>query len=367
MATFSPFFSASIMEHFSGLDLLSSAVIILDREGHIQYANSAAEDMLELSLKVLRTHKLQQIFLNSEVIEEICQEVLVHETVEIRQDIVLHRPANKPLVVHAVVKTIDTPFNGLLIEMRGNVQRIRQDRESRLVNQNQANMEMVRNLAHEIKNPLGGIKGAAQLLELEIPEEHQTELREYTQVIIKETDRLQKLVDRMLIPHKRAHIVNDINIHEITERVRSIILAEFPEGLEIKRDYDLSLPEISGSKEQLIQAVLNIAENAAHALQPQIQDGGAKLTFRTRVSRKVTIAGVHYKLALNLYIIDNGPGISPDMIETIFFPLVSGKAGGSGLGLTLSQTLIQKHGGLIECDSVPGRTEFLIRLPLTKA
>ncbi len=355
------------MENFSGLDLLSSAVLILDRTGHIQYANSAAENILELSLKVLRTHKLKQIFLNSEVLEDICQEVLAHETVEIGQDIVLLRPANKPLAVHAVVKTIDIPFDGILIEMRGNVQRIRQDRENRLVNQNQANMEMVRNLAHEIKNPLGGIKGAAQLLELEVPEGHLGELREYTQVIIKETDRLQKLVDRMLIPHKRAHIVDDINIHEVVERVRSVVLAEFPEGLEIKRDYDLSLPEVSGNKEQLIQAVLNISENAAHALLPQIQKGNAELTFRTRVSRKVTIAGIHYKLALNLSIIDNGPGIPSDMIETIFFPLVSGREGGSGLGLALSQTLIQKHGGLIECDSVPGRTEFLIRLPLTKA
>ena len=355
-----------MIERFSGLDLLSSAVIILDRAGQIQYVNPAAEDMLELSLKVLRTHKLQQVFLNSEVLADICHEVLVHGAVEIRQDIVLHRPASRPLAVHAVVKVIDMPLNGILIEMRGNVQRIRQDRENRLVNQNQANMEMVRNLAHEIKNPLGGIKGAAQLLELEMPEAHREELKAYTQVIIKETDRLQNLVDRMLIPHKRAQIVNDINIHEVIERVRSIVLAEFPEGLQIKRDYDLSLPEVTGNKEQLIQAVLNIAENAAHALLPQMREGKAELTFRTRVSRRVTIAGIHYRLALNLYIIDNGPGIPSDMLETIFFPLVSGKEGGSGLGLALSQTLVQKHGGLIECDSVPGRTEFLIRLPFTK-
>ncbi len=354
------------MRNFGGLDLLSSAVIILDRVGHIQYVNSAAEDMLELSLKVLRTHRLHQIFLNNEVLESICHDALVHETAEIGQDIVLHRSASKSLAVHVVVKVIDVPFEGILIEMRGNVQRIRQDRENRLVNQNQANMEMVRNLAHEIKNPLGGIKGAAQLLELEVPEEHRNEIKEYTQVIIKETDRLQKLVDRMLIPHKHARIADNINIHEITERVRSIVLAEFPVGLEIKRDYDLSLPEVSGNKEQLIQAVLNIAENACHALFPKIQDSSAELTFKTRVARRVTIAGIHYRLALNLSVIDNGPGIPSDMIETIFFPLVSGREGGSGLGLALSQTLIQEYGGLIECDSIPGRTEFLVRLPLTK-
>lgn len=355
------------MENFSGLELLSSAVIILDKDGHIQYVNSAAEDMLEISLKGLKKHQLWQVFLNGDELEKICADVIRQETVEIRQDIILHRLANKPLAVHAIVKTIDMPFAGVLIEMRGNVQRIRQDRENRLVNQNQANMEMVRNLAHEIKNPLGGIKGAAQLLELVIPDEHLEELQEYTQVIIKETDRLQKLVDRMLISHKRAHVVNDVNIHEVCERVRRIVLAEFPKGLEIKRDYDLSLPEIRGDKEQLIQAVLNIAENAAHVLKPQIKTGQAKLIFKTRVSRKVTIAGRYYKLALNLHIIDNGPGIPPEMIETIFFPLVSGREGGSGLGLALSQTLIQKHDGLIECDSVPGKTEFLIRLPLKQA
>ncbi len=354
------------MDNLLGLDLLSTAVMILDRDGDIRYINTACEDMLEVSSKVLLGQKLRQVFLNSEVLEEICIEVIRRETVEKRQDIVLQRPAIDPLNVHAVVKTIDTPFAGVLIEMRGNVQRIRQDRENRLVNQNQANMEMVRNLAHEIKNPLGGIKGAAQLLEMVVPEESLKELEEYTQVIIKETDRLQKLVDRMLIPHKRTNFVEDINIHEVCERVRRIVLAEFPEGLEIVRDYDISLPEVVGDKEQLIQAVLNIAENAAHALIPQIKEGDARLTFRTRVARRVTIAGVYYKLALNLHVIDNGPGIPPGMMETIFFPLVSGREGGSGLGLALSQTLIQKHGGLIECESTSGRTEFLIRLPLTK-
>ena len=354
------------IENLNGLDLLSSAVIILDRTRHIQYVNSAAEGMLGFSLKVLKNQRLKQLFLNGEELDSICRDVWMHETVEIGRDIVLHRLAKRPLTVHAVVKAFDAPFNGLLIEMRGNVQRIRQDKESHLVNQNQANMEMVRNLAHEIKNPLGGIKGAAQLLELEVPEAHRKSLMEYTQVIIKETDRLQNLVDRMLIPHKRVHIVDDINIHEVTEQVRSIVLAEFPKGLEIRRDYDPSLPEVTANKEQLIQAVLNIAENAAHALIPQMEKGEARLTFKTRVARRVGIAGIHYKLALSLSIIDNGPGIPADLMETIFFPLISGKEGGSGLGLPLSQTLIQKHGGLIECDSVPGRTEFLIRLPLSK-
>ena len=149
--------------------------------------------------------------------------------------------------------------------------------------------------------------------------------------------------------------------------MRSVVLAEYPEGLVVKRDYDLSLPEITGDKEQLIQAVLNIAQNAVHALSGRIRHGDAELVFKTRVSRQVTLARVRYRLALNLHIIDNGPGIPQEMIEKIFFPLVSGTEGGSGLGLTLSQTLVQQHGGIIECDSRPGQTEFLIRLPIARA
>lgn len=242
-----------------------------------------------------------------------------------------------------------------------------QERENRLVDQTQANRELVRNLAHEIKNPLGGIRGAAQLLEMELPGRELKDLREYTQVIVRETERLQKLVDRLLVPHRRPHIETGINIHEVCERVRSLILAEHPKGLKISRDYDLSIPEITGDKEQLIQAVLNIAQNAANVLTDRIRQEDAELIFKTRVSRQVTLARVRYRLALNLHIIDNGPGIPADLIEKIFNPLVSGTEGGSGLGLTLSQTLIQQHGGIIECESVPGHTEFLIRLPLVRA
>ena len=350
-------------EPFKGLELLSSAVLILNRDGKICYANPAAEDMLGLSLKVVSGMAVERVFLNSDVLWDICAQVMADETVEVARDIVLDRPAMPPLTIQAVAKALTEPIDGVLVEMRENVQRIRHDRENRLVNQAQANMEMVRNLAHEIKNPLGGIKGAAQLLELEVPAQVLPGLREYTQVIIKEAERLQLLVDRMLIPYKRDLGLSLVNIHEVTERVRSIILAQYPKGLTVKRDYDLSLPELKGNKEQLIQAVLNIAENAAHALGSQIREGTAAIVFRTRVARRVTIAGNAYRLALDLSIIDNGPGIPEGMAETVFFPLVSGKQGGTGLGLAISQSLIQKHGGLIACESVPGRTEFVIRLP----
>ncbi len=355
------------MDRLNGLDLLASAVLILDRQGRIGYVNPAAEDLLECSSRGLLQQRLKQILLNGDVLEEICRNVERHEPAEKRQELVLDRIGRPSLHVYCIVKAIDFQGASILVELRENVQQLRQERENRLVDQNRANKELIRNLAHEIKNPLGGIKGAAQLLEMELPAKELKGLQEYTQVIIREAERLQKLVDRLLVPHRRVHIVNDLNIHEVCERVRSIILAEHPKGLTVKRDYDLSLPEITGDREQLIQAVLNIAQNAVHALKERIAEGDAELVFKTRVSRQVTLAKVRYKLALNLHIRDNGPGIAPGLIEKIFYPLVSGTAGGSGLGLTLSQTLIGQHGGLIECESKPGCTEFLIRLPIAKA
>lgn len=350
-----------------GLDLLASAVMILDVSGRIIYVNPAAEDLLECSSRVLLLQKPAQLFLNGEVLDEICRQVGMHDPAEKRQELALDRIGRPPLHVYCIVKAVDFPGAAVLVELRENVQQLRQDRENRLMDQNQATKELVRNLAHEIKNPLGGIKGAAQLLEMELPGRNMKDLREYTQVIVRESERLQKLVDRLLVPNRRPHIVDDINIHEVCERVRSVILAEYPEGLTVRRDYDLSLPGITGDKEQLIQAVLNIAQNAVHALAERIKRGDAELVFKTRVSRQVTLAKVRYRLALNLRIIDNGPGIPAEMIEKIFFPLVSGTRGGNGLGLTLAQTLVQRHGGIVECESRPGHTEFLIRLPMVRA
>jgi two-component system, NtrC family, nitrogen regulation sensor histidine kinase GlnL len=347
-----------------GLDLLSSAVIILDADSRITYANAAAENLLESSFKALAHQKLDALFLNSEHLAGIFQEAVQHRFADKRLDLTLERPGREPLQVHVTVTALDDPERPVLIELRENVKQLKLDREERLLDQSQANKELIRNLAHEIKNPLGGIRGAAQLLELELPARHAKELREYTQVIIKEADRLQTLVDRLLAPHKRPHIVGDVNIHEVCERVRSLIMAEFPTGLTIKRDYDLSVPEFRGDKEQLIQAVLNIAHNAAHALSERITAGDAVLTLQTRVARQVTLAKVRYKLALDLHIIDNGPGISPDIRDRIFYPLVSGKDGGSGLGLTLAQTFVQQHMGVIECESRPGCTDFRILIPL---
>src|SRR5471030_1967258 len=334
----------------AGLELLASAVLLIDGEGKISYANAAAENLLENSLKALSRQTLKAQFLNPDELEHICAQAREHKFADLRQDLTLERAGRDPLHVHSIVSALDEPHDGLLIELRENQQHIKLEREERILDQSQVNKELIRNLAHEIKNPLGGIRGAAQLLEMELPPLHLGQLREYTQVIIKEADRLQ--------------IVGDVNIHEVCERVRSLILAEFPAGLTILRDYDASIPEFRGDKEQLIQTVLNIAHNAAQALSNRIIAGDAQLTFKTRVARQVTLAKVRYGLALDLHIIDNGPGISPQIRDRIFYPLVSGREGGSGLGLTLAQTFVQQHLGVIECESRPGYTDFRILLPL---
>lgn len=348
----------------AGFDLLASAVILLDADGRITYANAAAENLLENSFKALSRQTLTALFTNPDELAGICQQALKHKFSDLRHDLVLERLGREALHVHSIVSVLDDALFTILIEWRENVQQLRLDREERILDQSQVNKELIRNLAHEIKNPLGGIRGAAQLLELELPALHLTQLREYTQVIIKEADRLQTLVDRLLAPHRRPHIVGDVNIHEVCERVRSLILAEFPSGLTISRDYDASIPEFRGDKEQLIQTVLNIAHNAAQALSERIERGDAKLIFTTRVARQVTLAKVRYGLALDLHIIDNGPGIAPQIRDRIFYPLVSGREGGSGLGLTLAQTFVQQHMGVIECESRPGSTDFRILLPL---
>ena len=352
------------MISLGGLELLASAVLILDANGCITYANAAAENLFEASARALLGQKLVDLFLNAETLDADFLQARANQFADKRQDLALERPGRDALHVHVVVTALDSLETPVLVELRENVQQLKLDREERLLDQSQANKELIRNLAHEIKNPLGGIRGAAQLLELELPERHVTELREYTQVIIKEADRLQTLVDRLLAPHRRPHIVGDVNIHEVCERVRSLIMAEFPNGLTIVRDYDLSIPEFRGDKEQLIQTVLNIGHNAAQALSARRRAGDAQLIIRTRVARQVTLAKVRNRLALDLHIIDNGPGIPPDIQDRIFFPLVSGRDGGSGLGLTLAQTFVQQHRGVIECESSPGCTDFRILIPL---
>lgn len=184
-------------------------------------------------------------------------------------------------------------------------------------------------------------------------------MREYTSVIIQEVDRLQQLVDRLLAPGSGRRAVARINIHEVCEQVRRLVQAEYAEGLVIERDYDASLPELEADRAQLVQALLNLVRNAAQAMQ-----GRGTILLRTRVARQVVIAHVGYRLALALDVIDDGPGVSPTMQERMFLPLVSGREGGSGLGLPVAQGIVEAHGGSIECESRPGWTDFRILLPL---
>jgi two-component system nitrogen regulation sensor histidine kinase GlnL len=345
---------------FFAFDLLATLVAVVRIDGNIIFANSELEDALGTSQRMLMGEDLSSYLTDPGLLLNALKGVGDNEVGALRFDAWLKRTNRDVLPVHVIVSQTGDPCE-LVVELLPIEQQARQEREERLLDQSQANKELIRNLAHEIKNPLGGIRGAAQLLEMEIDSK---ELNEYTRVIIHEADRLQTLVDRLLVPHRRPHVVGDVNIHEVCERVRSLILAEFPKGLRVVRDYDTSIPEFRGDREQLIQAVLNIAHNASSALAPRIKEGDALLTLQTRIARQVTIGKQRYKLALELHVIDNGPGVPDSIKERIFFPLVSGREGGSGLGLTLAQTFVQQHQGLIECDSEPGKTDFKILIPL---
>lgn len=345
---------------FQALDLLATLVAVVDPQGRVLFANAALEDALGMSRRSIAGAMLQACFTEPAQLESALQGASGNQFAALRYDAWLKRLNHDTLPVHVVVAQTDNPGE-VIVELLPLEQQARQEREERLIDQAQANKELIRNLAHEIKNPLGGIRGAAQLLQMDL---ESRELIEYTQVIIHEADRLQSLVDRLLAPHRRPHVVGDVNIHEVCERVRSLILAEFPKGLKVVRDYDTSIPEFRGDREQLIQAVLNITHNAAQALGERIAAGDARIVFRTRIGRQVTFGKQRYRLALELHVIDNGPGVPDSIKDRIFFPLVSGRDGGSGLGLTLAQTFVQQHHGLIECESVPNQTDFKILIPL---
>jgi len=352
--------SSAAAQTFATLDWLSTLAVVVDAQGNVTFANAALESAMGMSRRMLEGVEFAQYLSTPELLRAGLKSTDGQSYAALSFDAGLHRSVHEPLFVHATVTPIEhTELK--LIELWVLEQQAKQDREDRLVEQAQANKELVRNLAHEIKNPLGGIRGAAQLLEMELDSK---ELHEYTQVIIHEADRLQSLVDRLLAPHRHPHQLADLNIHEVCERVRSLVLLEYPQGLKIVRDYDISIPEFKGDRAQLIQAVLNIVQNAAQVLADQIEQGEGVITLRTRVARQATIGRQRHRLALELHVVDNGPGVPEHIKERIFYPLVTGRDGGSGLGLPLAQTFVQRHHGLIECESTPGRTDFRILIPL---
>lgn len=353
---------------FQAFDLLSSLVAVVDLRGRVIYANAALEDALGSSRRAIEGSNFSKDFTEPQALEAALDGVAANAFASLRYDAQLLPPgaslALDPVPVHVIITQTEVK-DEVIVEMLPQQQQEKLDREERNATQALANKELIRNLAHEIKNPLGGIRGAAQLLQLELSDtEKAKSLTEYTQVIIHEADRLQTLVDRLLEPHRKPREIGDVNIHEVCERVRSLIVAEFPKGLKVVRDYDTSIPDFRGDKEQLIQTVLNIAHNAAQVLSERIEEGDARIVLKTRVARQVTLGKRRHRLALELHIQDNGPGIPPEIKDRIFYPLVSGREGGSGLGLTLAQTFVQQHDGLIEVESQPGRTEFKITIPL---
>jgi two-component system nitrogen regulation sensor histidine kinase GlnL len=342
---------------YPGLELLATAVFLLRFDRCIAYANPAAENLFEMSRTKLIGQRVSEVFGEAPALAAAIDKAVLSGASYTEQELELSVAGKAKLHLTCTVSPVEGGDHPLALEFRHIDQQLKIAREERLLEQQQANRELIRSLAHEIKNPLGGIRGAAQLLERELD---RAQLIEYTQVIIGEADRLQSLVNRLLTPH-RLPSYRRTNVHELLVRIKGVVQAEFP-SIPIACDFDASLPEFDADAEQLTQALLNIVKNAAQALSGTTR--GPEITLRTRVARGVTLAKRRHRLALKVGVQDNGPGVAPEIRDRIFYPLVSGREGGSGLGLTIAQTLVAQHGGNIECESVPGQTTFTVLLPL---
>lgn len=359
------------------LEHLSTAVLLLDGQLHVQYANHAAEQLLATSLPYLRQQPFSAFLDERDFHPDSLQQALQAHQPYVQREARLCSSGHLPLaVVDYTVTPLPAPLHcpnaaegadshaRLLIELHQLDRLIHTNREDSLFTANQATRALVRGMAHEIKNPLGGIRGAAQLLERQLDSEA---LREYTGVIIHEADRLRALADRML-GARRPPAFARVNIHQILERVRRIVQAEVGDALSIVRDYDPSLPEVWADADQLIQVFLNIVGNAAQCLL-ELPTGSRpdglppRIVIRSRVLRRITIGTRCHTLLCLVEVEDNGPGISAELRETVFYPMVTGRSQGTGLGLPIAQAIMQQHGGLIECNSQPGQTIFKILVP----
>jgi two-component system nitrogen regulation sensor histidine kinase GlnL len=341
---------------YAGLDIIATAVVIINQDFQLIHANSAAENLFAFSRKNAQGLALTRLIgepHHDENLISLLAQVKLSQSGFNESSLTLNASNGQILHCSCVATPIDE--HRIVVEFQPLDQHLKIAREEKLLEQQKLNRELIRNLAHEIKNPLGGIRGAAQLLERELPD---TLLLEYTQVIINEADRLKALMDRLLTPH-RLPTIEPLNIHEVLEYVRAVVLAEYPEHLQIERDYDVSLPDIVGDREQLIQAMLNIARNAA-----QSTEGVGRISFQTRIARQVTIVRNRFRLALEVRICDQGPGVPSHLQESIFFPLVTGRDGGTGVGLSLAQNFVHQHAGTIEFESEPGNTQFIVLLPV---
>lgn len=338
------------------LENLTTSVLVLDTGMKLAYMNPAAEMLFESSARHAHNMPLTDLLPGAAAFIGKIAHALEDQHPFSERELVL-RIHNRTVTVDCTATPLVEPGEepALLVEMLQVDRQLRISREEHLLVQSQATSLLIRGLAHEIKNPLGGLRGAAQLLERQLPDDT---FKEYTRIIIEEADRLQALVDRMLGPRQRPQF-RAVNIHDVLEHVRNLVLAEAPRGIQLWRDYDPSIPDLQGDPDLLIQATLNIVRNAIQALGEQ-----GKITLRTRIVRQFTIGQVRHKLVLRVDIIDDGPGIPPELQETLFFPMITGRAEGTGLGLSISLNLINQHGGLIECESRPGHTVFTLLLPL---
>lgn len=340
------------------LDNMSSALLLFDSDLVLSYANPAAEMMFEVSAKHLIGKRANELFYSPIGLSDMN----LHSAIDSGQpftdrELRICLLGTQELTVDCTVIPLGDrkSKDDVLVEMQQVDRQLRISREENLLNRHQAARALVRGLAHEIKNPLGGLRGAAQLLEGELDD---PALKEYTQIIIDEADRLQELVNRMLGPNRLPHN-KQVNIHQVLERVTSLVQAEFGAGLTIIRDYDPSIPPLMGDADQLIQAILNIARNGARAA-----GESGELCFKSRVLRQFTIGNTRHRLVIQLEIQDNGEGINPELQDKVFYPLVSASQDGNGLGLSIAQSLINQHHGLIEYTSEPGQTIFTVLLPV---
>ncbi len=340
------------------LDNLSTGVIVLDADLRIQSINNAAQVLMETSAARALNHTADILCHEASELLATLSQVAVEKAPVARRDMLfeLHSGHQVHLDLFATPLQSNGVVSGMLLELQliDRLQRI--SRDEGMIQAQETTRAVIRGLAHEIKNPLGGVRGAAQLLARELPD---NELSEYTQVIIREADRLRDLVDRLLGPNQQLQM-SPINVHEVLEHVRNLISAESEQRINITRDYDPSIPDLRGDRAQLVQAVLNIMRNALQAAESPEQ---CHICIRTRSQRQFTIGTQRHRLVCRIDITDNGPGIPEDLLPSIFVPMVTGRAEGTGLGLSITHSIVNRHGGLLACKSEPGRTRFTIHLP----
>lgn len=341
------------------LSNMYSAILLFDNALCLTYMNPAAESLLEISAYRVEGIHISHLFSENGEIPEGVKKALANKQQFSKRETLLRLPTPTEIVVDYTVTPINDNNQWLMMEIQTLDHTIKINQEKALLASQALSKTLIRGLAHEIKNPLGGLRGAAQLLEKQLSN---PELKEYTQIIIHEADRLRDLVDQMLGPHKKF-TSEKINIHEVLEHIRKLIVAETHSTFTIQTDYDPSLPDIDADKKQLIQAFLNIARNAMQAMKTIEQP---LLIIRTRIQRKITIGNSIHRLILRIDIEDNGIGIPQDITDSVFFPMVTGRSDGTGLGLSISQSIISRHNGLIKFESQTGKTMFTVYLPLEK-